>query len=122
MNPLGTPEKHLMRSAAADAELAGRKIAKGEWLIPSYPAGKRDDAVFNDPFKFDIERSPNKHLAFGYSAHVCLVQHLGWMEIRVLWEELARRLESLELDRTPKLTAANFGCGPTSAPIRYRMH
>ena len=81
MDPLGTPVKHLMRSATADAELAGRMIAKGEWLIPSYPAGKRDDAVFNDPFKFDIERSPNKHLAFGYGAHVCLVQRLGWMEI-----------------------------------------
>jgi cytochrome P450 len=110
-----------MHSAAA-AELAGREIAKGKWLMPWYPAGKRDDAVFNDPFKFDIERSPNRHLAFANGAHVCLGQHLGRMEMRVLWEELTPRLQSLELDRTPMLTEANFVCCLKSAPIRLRMH
>lgn len=117
-----TPVKHFMRSATADAEVAGRKIAKGDWLMLSYPSGNRDEAVFDDPFRFDIARTPNKHVAFGYGAHVCLGQHLGRMEMRVLWEELLPRLESVELDGEPKLSEANFVCGPKTVPIRYRMH
>jgi cytochrome P450 len=117
-----TPVKHFMRSATADAEVAGQKIAKGDWLMLSYPSGNRDEAVFNEPFKFDIERTPNKHVAFGYGAHVCLGQHLGRMEMRILWEELLPRLESFELDGTPKLSEANFVCGPKSVPIRFKMH
>jgi hypothetical protein len=117
-----TPVKHFMRSATADAEVRGRKIAKGDWLMLSYPSGNRDEDVFADPFRFDITRSPNKHVAFGYGAHVCLGQHLGRLEMRVLWEELLPRLKSLELDGTPRLMEANFVCGPKSVPIRYTMH
>jgi cytochrome P450 len=116
-----TPVKHFMRSATADAEVAGQKIAKGDWLMLSYPSGNRDESVFTDPFKFDIERKPNKHVAFGYGAHVCLGQHLARMEMRVLWEELLPRLESVELDGTPRRMEAAFVCGPKSVPIRYRM-
>jgi hypothetical protein len=61
-------------------------------------------------------------VAFGYGAHVCLGQHLGRMEMRILWEELLPRLESLELDGQPTRTAANFVSGPKSVPIRYRMN
>lgn len=117
-----TPVKHFMRTATADAELAGRKIAKGDWLMLCYPSGNRDEQVFQDPFKFDIQRSPNKHVAFGYGAHVCLGQHLARMEMRVLWEELFKRLESFELDGQPKNMVANFVCGPKSVPVRFKMH
>jgi len=116
-----TPVKHFMRSATADAEIAGQKIAKGDWLMLSYPSGNRDEQVFSDPFKFDIERSPNKHVAFGYGAHVCLGQHLARMEMRVLWEELLPRLESVELDGTPRRMEAAFVCGPKAVPIRFKM-
>lgn len=117
-----TPVKHFMRSATADAEVHGQKIAKGDWLMLSYPSGNRDDDVFADPFAFKVDRSPNKHVAFGYGAHVCLGQHLGRMEMRILWEELLPRLQSLELAGEPKRMAANFVCGPKSVPIRYRMN
>lgn len=117
-----TPVKHFMRSATADAEVSGQKIAKGDWLMLSYPSGNRDEDVFADPFAFNIERTPNKHVAFGYGAHVCLGQHLGRMEMRILWEELLPRLNALELDGEPKLMRANFVCGPKSVPIRYQMH
>jgi hypothetical protein len=117
-----TPVKHFMRSATADTELRGRKIAKGDWLMLCYPSGNRDEEVFEDPFKFDIGRTPNKQLAFGYGAHVCLGQHLARMEMRFLWEELLPRLKTLELDGQPKLMQANFVCGPKSVPIRYTMH
>lgn len=117
-----TPVKHFMRSATDDAELAGQKIAKGDWLMLCYPSGNRDEAHFADPFKYDIERSPNKHVAFGYGSHLCLGQHLARMEMRILWEELLARLESVELDGTPTRTAACLVCGPKSVPIRFRMH
>jgi cytochrome P450 len=117
-----TPVKHFMRTATADAEVAGQKIAKGDWLMLCYQSGNRDEAVFADPFRYDIERTPNKHVAFGYGAHVCLGQHLGRMEMRILWEELLPRLESVELDGQPTRTAASFVCGPKSVPIRFKMH
>jgi cytochrome P450 len=117
-----TPVKHFMRSATADAELAGQKIAKGDWMMLCYPSGNRDETVFKDPFKYDIERSPNKHVAFGYGAHVCLGQHLARMEMRILWEELLPRLESVALDGKPTNMQASFVCGPKSVPIRFKMH
>ena len=116
-----TPVKHFMRTATADAELAGRKIAKGDWLYLAYPSGNRDEAVFEDPFSFRVERSPNKHVAFGYGAHVCLGQHLARMEMRILWEELFARLESVELNGEPKRMTAAFVCGPKSVPVRFKM-
>ncbi|MFZ5670416.1 MAG: cytochrome P450 [Pseudomonadota bacterium] len=116
-----TPVKHFMRTATAEAEVAGRRIAAGDWLMLSYPSGNRDEAVFADPYRFDIERSPNKHVAFGYGAHVCLGQHLGRMEMRILWEELLPRLEAVELDGRPRRMEAAFVCGPKSVPIRFRM-
>jgi cytochrome P450 len=117
-----TPVKHFMRTATDDTELAGQKIAKGDWLMLCYPSGNRDETHFTDPFRYDIERSPNKHVAFGYGAHVCLGQHLARMEMRILWEELLPRLESVELDGEPTRTAASFVCGPKSVPIRFKMH
>jgi hypothetical protein len=117
-----TSVKHFMRSAAEDTELNGQKIAKGDSLMLCYPSGNRDEAVFDDPFRYDIERSPNRHLSFGYGAHLCIGQHLGRMEMRVFWEELLPRLESVELDGKPALSEANFVCGPKSVPIRFKMH
>jgi cytochrome P450 len=117
-----TSVKHFMRSAAEDTELGGQKIAKGDSLMLCYPSGNRDEAVFDDPFRYDIERSPNKHLAFGHGAHLCIGQHLGRMEMRIFWEELLPRLESLELAGKPALSEANFVCGPKSVPIRFKMN
>jgi cytochrome P450 len=94
-----TPVKHFMRSATQDTELAGQKIAKGDWLMLAYPSGNRDETVFRDPFAFDVERTPNKQLAFGYGAHVCLGQHLARMEMKILWEELLPRLQSVGTGR-----------------------
>lgn len=117
-----TPVKHFMRSATEDTEVAGIKIAKGDWMMLCYPSGNRDESVFDAPFTFDAERTPNKHVAFGYGAHVCLGQHLGRMEMRILWEELFPRLKSIELAGTPRNTEANFVCGPKTVPVRFKMH
>jgi cytochrome P450 len=117
-----TPVKHFMRSATEDTEVAGTKIAKSDWMMLCYPSGNRDETVFEDPFTFDVARAPNKHVAFGYGAHVCLGQHLARMEMRILWEELLPRLERIELDGAPRNTEANFVCGPKTVPVRFKMH
>lgn len=116
-----TPVKHFMRSATADTTLRGTPIAKGDWLMLSYPSGNRDEEVFEDPFTFKVDRTPNKHLAFGYGGHICLGQHLARMEMRILWEELLPHLKSVELAGTPRNTDANFVCGPKSVPIRFTL-
>ncbi|MGB5949904.1 MAG: cytochrome P450 [Parvibaculum sp.] len=116
-----TPVKHFMRTATADAEVRGQKIAKGDWLMLAYPSGNRDEEVFEDPFTFKIDRTPNKHVALGYGAHVCIGQHLARLEMRIFWEELLSRLDSIELNGTPLLSEANFVCGPKSVPVRYKM-
>ncbi len=116
-----TPVRHFMRSAAADTTLHGQAIAKGDWLMLCYPSGNRDEAVFEAPDEFRIDRSPNRHLAFGYGPHLCLGQHLAKMEMRILWEELLPRLKSVELAGEAKLSEANFVNGLKALPIRYEM-
>jgi hypothetical protein len=116
-----TPVRHFMRSAAADTTVRGAAIAKGEWLMLCYPSGNRDEEVFEDPLEFRADRSPNRHLAFGYGPHMCLGQHLAKMEMRILWEELLPRLKSVELAGEAKLSEANFVNGPKALPIRYAL-
>jgi hypothetical protein len=116
-----TPVRHFMRSAAADTTLRGQAIAKGEWLMLCYPSGNRDEEVFEHPEEFRADRSPNRHLAFGYGAHLCLGQHLAKLEMRILWEELLPRLKSVELAGEAKLSEANFVNGPKALPIRYAL-
>ncbi|MFA5122391.1 cytochrome P450 [Zavarzinia sp.] len=116
-----TPVKTFMRSATEDTELAGRKIAKGDWLMLCYASGNRDEAVFEDPFAFRVDRKPNRHLAFGYGGHLCLGQHLAKMEMRLLFEALLPRLKSLELAGEPRMSEANFVNGPKSLPIRFEI-
>jgi len=86
-----------------------------------YASGNRDEAVFDDPNAFRVDRSPNKHLAFGYGAHLCLGQHLAKMEMRILWEEMIPRLKSLELAGTPAQSQAVFVNGPKRLPIHFEM-
>jgi cytochrome P450 len=116
-----TPVKHFMRSATADTEVRGQKIAKGDWLFLGYSSGNRDEEVFEDADRFDPTRSPNKHLAFGYGAHLCLGQHLAKMEMRILFEELMPRLKTLEFGGEPTRSAGAFVGGPKRLPIRYSM-
>lgn len=116
-----TPVKHFMRSATEDYQLRGQTVRAGDWMMLCYPSGNRDEEVFDDPYAFRVDRSPNKHLAFGYGAHLCLGQHLAKLEMRVLWEELLKRLKSVEFAGEPSFSEANFVGGPKRLPIRYVM-
>ena len=117
-----TPVKHFMRSATSDTELGGRKIAKGDWLMLCYASGNRDEDVFEKPFEFRCDRKPNRHVAFGYGAHLCLGQYLAKLEMRILFEELLPRLKSIALDGEVKMTQATFVNGPKKLPIRFEVN
>ncbi len=117
-----TPVKTFMRTATEATELGGRSLAKEDWLMLCYASGNRDEAVFEDPNGFRVDRKGNKHLAFGYGTHVCLGQHLAKMEMRILWEEMLPRLKSLELAGVPQQSQAVFVNGPKTLPIRFTLN
>ncbi len=116
-----TPVKHFMRSATEATTVHGQEIAKGDWLMLCYPSGNRDEEVFDEPDVFKPDRKPNRQLAFGYGAHLCLGQHLAKMEMRILFEELMPRLKSLEFAGDPTRATAAFVGGPKRLPIKYEM-
>lgn len=116
-----TPVRHFMRTATRDYELSGVTIKAGESLLLSYPSANRDEDVFKDPYTFDITRSPNKHLAFGFGVHYCLGAMLARMEIKALLTELVPRLASVELDGEPSHVKATFVGGLKHLPVRYGM-
>lgn len=115
-----TPVKHFARTAKADTEFAGQPVSKGDRMMLCYVSGTRDEEVFVDPFRYDITRAPNRHVAFGYGPHLCLGQHLARMEMRILWEELLPCLESVELDGVPVRPETVGIAGPKSVPIKFR--
>lgn len=117
-----TPVKHFFRTATADCIFRGQKIKNGDSLMLCYWSGNRDEDAFVDPFSFRIDRSPNRHLAFGYGIHLCLGQMLAKMEIRALLKEIVARVGQLELNGKPEWLVTNFVGGLKSLPISYRMN
>jgi cytochrome P450 len=77
--------------------------------------------VFDDPYCFDIDRNPNRHLGFGFGDHVCIGQHLARLEMRLFWEELIPRLHSVEMADELRISESEFVCGPKSVPINFVM-
>lgn len=116
-----TPVKNFFRTATEDCLIGGKKIKKGDSILLVYPSGNRDEEVFDEPFKFKVDRSPNKHLAFGYGAHLCLGKHLAKMEMEILYKELFKRIEKIELNGDPSWVKASFVSGLKSLPIRYKI-
>jgi cytochrome P450 len=116
-----TPVKEFMRTATADTTVRGVHIAKGESVYLAYVSGNRDEEVFTDPFRFDVGRDPNKHVAFGYGVHFCLGAALARMEMSSLFAELVPRLDSIELAGEPELSATTFVGGLKHLPIRYSL-
>ncbi len=115
-----TPVKHFMRTAAEDSILGGKTIRKGDGLALFYLSGNRDEAVFDGPEVFKADRDPNRHIAFGHGAHLCLGMHLARLELKILFEELLPEIESIELTEEPKLSYANFVNGLKTLPVRVK--
>lgn len=114
-----SPVQHFMRTAAMDTELGGQRIAEGDWLMLNYVAANHDPAQFPDPRRFDAARSPNRHLAFGAGAHQCLGLHLARLEMRILFEALLDRIDSVELAGEPARARSSFVGGLKTLPIRF---
>lgn len=117
-----TPVKTFMRSANADTELRGRAIKQNDWLMLCYASGNRDEEVFPNADTFDIDRKPNRQLAFGNGAHLCLGQHLARLEMRILYEELIPKLKSVSLNGEPRLSESFFVSGLKSLPIAFELN
>jgi cytochrome P450 len=116
-----TPVKEFMRTAQQDTVVRGVPIAAGESVLLSYVSANRDEDVFTDPFRFDVGRDPNKHIAFGFGVHFCLGAALARMEINSFFSELIPRLRSVECSGRAEHTATTFVGGLKHLPIRYEL-
>lgn len=116
-----TPVKEFMRTAAEDTTVRGVPIAAGDSVLLSYVSANRDEDVFDEPFRFDVGRDPNKHLAFGYGVHFCMGAALARMEVNSFFTELLPRLKSIELNGDPELVATTFVGGLKHLPVRYSL-
>jgi cytochrome P450 len=117
-----SPVKHFFRTATEDYMLRGKEIKAGQSLMMCYPSANRDEEIFQDPFTFKVDRTPNRHLAFGHGAHLCLGLHLARMEMKALYRELLWRIDRLDLAGEPAWVAASLVSGLKRLPIRYTMH
>lgn len=116
-----TPIQNMNRTATQDVTLRGQTIRAGDKVLLLYPSANRDEAVFPDPFRFDVLRDPNPHVAFGFGAHFCLGASLARLELRVLFEELLPRLPDLRLvdDAPPPAVESNFIRGLTRLEVAF---
>jgi cytochrome P450 len=109
---------HIMRTATKPTVLRDRHIQKGERVTLWNPSANRDESVFPDPDCFSVHRKPNRHLALGSGEHFCLGGTLARAELRLLYKELLRRTERIELDGTPVLLSSIVVNGLESLPVR----
>src|SRR5262245_160312 len=115
-----SPTTYNRRTVTRDAELAGQKLRAGDKVTHWYPSANRDSHVFADPFRFDVGRQPNPHVAFGNGLHHCLGASLARTEIRLLFEELLPRWSELTLDGPVEWARSNKHGGIRHLPIRFR--
>ena len=110
---------HFRRTATQDVELRGKQIKAGDKVVIWFSSADFDERQFPDPFRFDIHRTPNDHVAFNLrSPHLCLGAQLARMELKVLFEELLPRIESVEIDGTVERLRSNFICGMKRLPVK----
>ena len=117
-----TPASYFRRTAMRDFELHGKTIKAGDKVVYWFASGNRDGDVFDDPMRVDLMRSPNKHVSFGQGGpHVCLGMWLARLEVRVLFEELAKRITGIEAASPHKFLRSNFVGGIKSLPVTVHL-
>jgi cytochrome P450 len=114
-----SPVAHVYRIASRDTELLGQPIKRGDVVIPWYGAANFDPAKFDQPERFDVRRSPNDHIAFGFSGHFCLGVHIGRLQGRAMVSEILRRVPDLELAGPVSWLESTLVSGPSKMPVRY---
>src|SRR5262249_25918042 len=116
-----TPSIFKRRTATRDVDYKGQPIKEGDKVTYWEMSANRDDAVFDDPFRFDIPRSPNRHLTFGFGAHVCLGASLARMEIRLAFAELLARIETFTSEGPVEWMPSNRLLGIRHMPLSVRF-
>jgi len=114
-----TPVKHFLRTATEDYTLRGRSIKEGDRLMMMYASGNRDEEVFNNPFEFQVDRRPNKQIAFSYGVHRCLGHLLAKMEMSAFYKALLERTTDIQLNGDPAWIHATFVSGLKRLPVRF---
>jgi cytochrome P450 len=112
------PLHYFRRTATADCELSGTTIHAGDKVAMYYTSANRDDEMFADPQRFDVRRSPNRHLSFGVAEHFCVGAHLARLEARVFFEELMSSYGGIELAGPPRRLRSNLNNALRSLPLR----
>jgi cytochrome P450 len=114
-----TPLAHMRRTALQDTELGGKKIRKGDRVVMWYVSGNRDEEVIERPDEFIIDRArPKIHLSFGFGIHRCVGMRLAELQLRIVWQEILKRFERIEVVGEPKRVYSSFVRGIESLPVR----
>jgi linalool 8-monooxygenase len=113
-----SPVMHMRRTATADTEIGGQPIAKGDKVVLWYIAANRDDAVFEEPDRFNIGRNAAQHVGFGTGQHVCVGWRLAELQLRVVFGQLARRVKRIEQIGQPRRFRSNFINGLKNLDVR----
>ena len=116
-----SPIKNMARTVVHDTTFGGQRLEEGDKVVLLYPSANRDASVFADPFRFDVRRSPNDHIAFGLGPHFCLGNSLARLELVCMFEHLLRRLADIALvsDEEPAYRPANFVSGYERMPVTF---
>jgi cholest-4-en-3-one 26-monooxygenase len=114
-----TPVNHFRRTATRDHEFHGQQIKENDKVVMFYTSANRDEAIFDKPEIFDITRTPNDHIAFGVGQHSCLGLNLARLEIRIIFEEIMKRMPDVELDGKVRRLRSNFINGYKEIPVKF---
>jgi cholest-4-en-3-one 26-monooxygenase len=114
-----SPVMHFRRTAMCDTEIGGVKIREGDKVVIYYLSANRDEDIFPDPYRFDVSRTPNEHLAFGLGQHFCLGNNLAKLELRMIFEALMERLPDIDLAGPVERLRSNFINGIKRMPVRF---
>lgn len=114
-----TPLAHMRRTALVDTEMHGQKIKKGDRVVMWYVSGNRDETVIENPDQFIIDRArPRIHLSFGFGIHRCVGMRLAELQLRIVWQEILKRFEKIEVVGEPKRVYSSFVKGYETLPVR----
>ena len=117
MSPIGMSPRRITK----DIIIENIQFEKDERIFFMFGSGNRDEEIFDDPFEFKVDRSPNRHLAFGHGAHLCLGKYLAKIEMEIFYEELFKKIDNIQLNGEPEWVKASFVSGLKSLPIKYTL-
>jgi cytochrome P450 len=118
-----SPAMYFRRTAVRDFEFHGKPVRQGDKVVFWFVSGNRDETAFDQPMRVNLQRSPNRHLAFGQGGpHVCLGMWLARLEVRVLLQEFAARVRRVEPAGAHQFLRSNFVGGIKRLPLRFTLH